>query len=266
MNTPQSSSTKQFVDGSSVEITAVESLPSSTNPSTEQFSVSKSDETMIFDSKSSSTKLESRNNGPAECDPRLRSESIPWSVRIENIRKDAARQMLARHISPMHYHSQGTLPRAYNIPRMPVNPPRRHPGSVIVSGYSPVLYDATWLPAAAPSTRVSYSAAEIIKNTHCNSDVYGQNYALNSEKTLMNNPRPRSMSLSASSSSTKSYSHYPEEDKVENTPQDTPISRETEAQDYAISVPLSPLENGVNMKTIFSTHSATKKHQSLTLV
>jgi len=218
------------------------------------------------------TKSEYQTDTLEDSDSRLRSESIPLNVRIANIRKDVEREMQAQNLSPMRYFSQGTLPRAY-IPRLPVNAIRRQPfGGVIVSGYNPVLYDATWRhKAALPQTGVSYTAAaETLRMHCCNSEVFAQNYPSDLQKNLLNDTRPRSMSLSASSSSTKSCSHFPVEDATlsldDTANNDNPTPRETEFENPALSVTFSTLDNENDVKTIFSANLMTKKHQSLTLV
>ena len=258
LNTPQSSSTKQFVDGSSIEITAVESLPSSTNPSTEQFSTTKSDEAKTFlESKSSTTKTENQTYRVEKGDSW--KGYLPVSIRLANIRRDVARQMQKQNFASIQYISKNTIPRSF-MPRMPINasPPRQV--GVVVSGYNPILYDATSHPKSAISWPETGCAQTALPDSL---DVQGCASVVT--KDFVDNLRPRSLSLSASSS-TKSFSPL----------QVTATSGVNDCDQEVSTFKTLDLES-CNLARVFSSKdcstakmlvakSVGKKHHSLTLV
>ena len=268
-NTPQSHSTKQFVDGSSIEITAIDSLASSTNQLTEQASSAKSNETKTFDSEPSATTSQNQTDETESNEEQTRSCTLPCSARLASIRRDVARHM---NRSPYQHLPRGGMSHIYH-PRHPLqihHPPQM---GLVVSNCDPLLFNATWRPTTSSCITggaYSVSEAEAMKD-YCNPNRFEQTHKRNcrfeTQKSFLEENRPRSMSLSGSSTSNKSYSNLVDEDvsHISEIAKDFKIPVDRERKD-SLTAALPQFNNGDEAKKLFLTTNNNKKHQSVSLV
>ena len=275
MTSPQSHSTKQYrsyaevEDGSSVEITTVESLRSSATQKSSEASVNNAKRpTQDLNAKS----CDATENDKVEVEKRLdfdRSATLPCTGRVANYKNDMGRRMQVQGFLPLQYIAQRTFTGGY-VSRVPIRVQRQSRFDGAMQGYDPLLYNATWRRAANHGTvNPNFRAVDRdLHRLHYIPDLYTQveetsGFPEDCEMYLEGGKaekRPRSMSLSASSSSSK-------RSKNDDAKEDLQQVRELENKDENKRPfrMLSPLAIP-NADQFYGVNAIARKHQSLTLV